>query len=842
MLRGLLLSTLATVAWGQTPSWPPSGQCSANGTAFWSAQCPSLTTNVVPITVTQYAAGSFANVNLSSLTTIDEARAVLQGASAVKAMSGLRSESTDYYNSSLTNIMITFCYYTSTADDLARCVPASSPYAQKNKGNNSNTCMNVTGNGSCVAQGLCERLPNCMWPRADPTQPRLPRFTDDQINAARDWVTTSYAKSLAPYAGPGIAFAVLTFLGFGAFFILRCFCNRCGGRDPAERGYTWCGVMTPGIAFFIFSIVIFICSVAAYVQNNTVTARFHDLLSVLTDTINNLNANSNNWLAPLRSIQDLQATSTAKVQSVLADTTWVTSSAAKLKALGDSFDTYYSSGFPQTCVQNGAVCLTCPSSICGGSTATPKAVLSDWNSMATQLEKTFQLTRDAMYSGTTTIFSAANDAEDALTAVAAATANSGSTVSQVQTTFDSISYARTGLVLSIFILGLFVAFLGMAGFLKGICKDKSKWIHLLHVSWGLGVILCIISFVVASCLVAVSAVWFDGCQYLDMVMNDMTPYFSAETSRVVGACIHSTSVLTAIGMVSAYGTSCEIAERYRTAQKLGMMTRFQSLNQLGMEILSYNESQFGWDSQVHYGLVSTAATAMSSDMNKMGDFSVLEKPWTLYGEQSAGGSCTSDADPPKCYMKTKCSTSTSATCYSAFTDAIDYTRARNSIRSKLQTMRQDFIGDVGFSNSPGWPGGDASISSIARAYAQKLETFVTTTITPVASLGVWNQVNALQCTSASGCGWINEEYAMVHSLLCQDLLGACLNIALSVFMNALFLLPMAICGIVLQKRLRAIRGGTYGAMEPPAPGVELTGRQKLEKKLEALTKGQMTPV
>ncbi|RHY30476.1 hypothetical protein DYB32_004287 [Aphanomyces invadans] len=141
----------------------------------------------------------------------------------------------------------------------------------------------------------------------------------------------------------------------------------------------------------------------------------------------------------------------------------------------------------------------------------------------------------------------------------------------------------------------------------------------------------------------------------------------------------------------------------------------------------------------------------------------------------------------------------------------------------------------------GWKGGDKSVIELSRAYAQRLEKFVTTTLTPMADLNVWTQVNALQCTGAPGCGWINEEYAIVHTILCQDLLGACLNIALSVFMNALFLLPMAVCGIVLQKRLRAIRGGTYGAMEPPAGGAtELTGRQKLEKKLEALTKGQTT--
>ncbi|RHY10547.1 hypothetical protein DYB38_008524 [Aphanomyces astaci] len=438
MLRWFFLSNAAVaVAVAADPSWPPTGQCSVPGYTSWTSQCPSLTTSVMPIVVTKRDVGGFGNVNMSALDTLDEARAVLQGTSAVNAMKGMRSESVEYYNSSLANMMITFCYVTSTADELDRCVPPTSPHAQRNKGNASNTCLVVPGDGSCAAKNLCERLPNCLWPTADPT-------------------------------------------------------------------------------------------------------KMHDLLDVLTEVIGNLNINSKNLLAPLHAIQDLQGITTAQVQSVLADTSWVTAGALQLQSIGDNFDLTYTNAFPKTCIQNGDVCLTCPATICGGSSVAPQATLTEWRVVADQLESTFQMTRDAVYSGSVTLFSAANDAEDMLTSVASATSDSGATVASVQMTFDSISYTRSGLVLSIFILGLFVAFLGMAGFVKGICKEKTKWVHLLHASWGLGVVLCIISFVVASCLIAVSAVWFDGCQYLDMVMNDMTPYFSAETSRVVGACIKGT--------------------------------------------------------------------------------------------------------------------------------------------------------------------------------------------------------------------------------------------------------------------------------------------------------------
>ncbi|RLN99535.1 hypothetical protein DYB28_002656 [Aphanomyces astaci] len=537
MLRWFFLSNAAVaVAVAADPSWPPTGQCSVPGYTSWTSQCPSLTTSVMPIVVTKRDVGGFGNVNMSALDTLDEARAVLQGTSAVNAMKGMRSESVEYYNSSLANMMITFCYVTSTADELDRCVPPTSPHAQRNKGNASNTCLVVPGDGSCAAKNLCERLPNCLWPTADPT-------------------------------------------------------------------------------------------------------KMHDLLDVLTEVIGNLNINSKNLLAPLHAIQDLQGITTAQVQSVLADTSWVTAGALQLQSIGDNFDLTYTNAFPKTCIQNGDVCLTCPAIICGGSSVAPQATLTEWRVVADQLESTFQMTRDAVYSGSVTLFSAANDAEDMLTSVASATSDSGATVASVQMTFDSISYTRSGLVLSIFILGLFVAFLGMAGFVKGICKEKTKWVHLLHASWGLGVVLCIISFVVASCLIAVSAVWFDGCQYLDMVMNDMTPYFSAETSRVVGA--------------------------------------------------------------QHYGIVKTAADAIGSDMVAMANYAVLDRPWTLFVNGALPADCTSDTDPALCYMKTKCTGGVATPCYTTFRDALVYTRARNSVQDKLMRMRQDFVGGVNYPNSIG---------------------------------------------------------------------------------------------------------------------------------------------
>ncbi|KAF0720210.1 Aste57867_479 [Aphanomyces stellatus] len=842
MHRTLCLVLLSSRVLGQAPAWPPAGQCSVPGLALWTAQCPTLTAGNTPITVTQVEAGTFQNVNMSSLNTLDEARAVLQGASAVNAMKGMRSENFDYYNNSLRSIMIVLCKVTSTDADLQRCVSPSSPYAQRNGGNQSSTCLVMTDAGNCAAQGLCERLPNCMWNTVDPTQPRLPRYSADDINAANQWVSSAYAKSLAPYAGPGVAFAVLTALGFFAFFILRCFFNKCGGRDPVERGYTWCAVMFPGVAFFIFSLVIFICSVAAYVQNNTVTTKMASLFSVLNEVINNLNVNTKYWLTPIRQIQADQQLTVAQVQSILASTSWVPQGGNQLLALGQYFDQTYTTGFPSVCVGNGQYCLACPPNLCGTDSIVPRVTLAGWKAITDQLDATFQLTRDMVYSGPSTVFSATNAAEDVLTVLLGATNSSGTTVNSIQSTFNSVTAARTGGVLGIFVLGLFVSFLGMIGFLKGICKDKTKWVNLLHVSWALGVILCIVSFTVASTLVAVSAVWYDGCQYLDMVMNNMTPYFSAGTSAVVGSCVQGTSVLAALGMTTTYGTSCEITERYRVAQSLQMTTRLATLASLSENMLAYRDTNFGYDVNVHKSLLSAAATAMGSDMptlSKSPNYAVLESPWMLFSATTAG-TCTTDVDPPACYMKLKCNGSTTA-CYTAYNDARVYTAADNKINAMLLTMRQDFTGAVNSPNSPGWPtNAPASILDAARTFVKQLDLFLTQTIKPVANLDIWTQVDALQCTAATGCGWINQEYAMVHSILCQDLLGACLNIALSVFINALFLLPMAICGIILQKRLRGIRGGSYGNVEAPAAEGQLTGRQKLEKKLEALAKGQTT--
>ncbi|KDO17601.1 hypothetical protein SPRG_16979, partial [Saprolegnia parasitica CBS 223.65] len=148
-------------------SWPPANQCSAAGFATWATQCPSLLATNAPTKVTQPQTGSLKATNLSTLDTLDQARVVLQGRSAVQAMDGLRSESASWYNTSLTNMMIAFCHLTSTAADLTRCVPNTSTNAARDR---NNACIVVPGNGSCAAlPGQCERLANCLWPTPNPS-------------------------------------------------------------------------------------------------------------------------------------------------------------------------------------------------------------------------------------------------------------------------------------------------------------------------------------------------------------------------------------------------------------------------------------------------------------------------------------------------------------------------------------------------------------------------------------------------------------------------------------------------------------------------------------------------
>ncbi|KDO22282.1 hypothetical protein SPRG_12121 [Saprolegnia parasitica CBS 223.65] len=785
-------------------SWPPANQCSATGFATWATQCPSLLATNAPTKVTQPQTGSLKATNLSTLDTLDQARVVLQGRSAVQAMDGLRSESASWYNTSLTNMMIAFCHLTSTAADLTRCVPNTSTNAARDR---NNACIVVPGNGSCAAlPGQCERLANCLWPTPNPNiSPRQPRFSQAQIDTALSWIQETYAESLVPYAAPGVTLAVLTFFGFVGFFVLRCVCNKCGGRDPIERGYTWCAVLIPGVSFFLFSLAIFICSVAAYIQNNSVTARMHDLFASLNEVLANAQIYAKNLLTPLNAIETSQATTVAAMKGALGSTDWIVSGAKALQTMGAAIDSTYTTAFPTTCVDSDKVCLTCPAALCGTATVQARAITAAMATTASQLDATFQLARATMYDGSATLFNAINTAQFNLDVLASATNNSNAAVSTVQTSFDEISYGRSGLVLCIFILGLFVSLLGMIGFARGVCKNNSKMVHLLHVSWILGVLLCIISFVVASLLIAVSALWYDGCKYLDMIVTNMAPYFSAETSSILTSCIQGTSTLAALQMTPAYTASCGLFERLSVAQSVAPLTTFQQLQ--NNPITVYGLSDFGYSADIQASLLSEALRDMPPQKVTATNVGQLETPWELYETTLASADCKADdADPAMCFMLKKCNAGSS--CLVAFQDARIYAKAAVKIQSNLYMMNQDYQGNTNYNNSKGWPGGSQSLLNAGLSYATKLNAFVTTQLPPLTKLSVWSQINAVECTSNEGCSWINQEYAIVHDLLCQDLLGLCLNIALCVFLVALFLLPLAVCGILLQKRLRGIRGAT----------------------------------
>ncbi|OQS00083.1 phosphatase 2C [Thraustotheca clavata] len=835
-MSSLLLFAFTTGTYGQ--SWPPTNQCSANGYSTWDKQCPSLTASNVQTVVTQPQSGALKSTNLSSLDTLDQARAVLQGQSAVQAMSGLRSQSTSWYNASLTNMMIAFCQLTSTSADLTRCVTNTSIHAARDR---NNLCIVSPGNGSCVVSGLCERQANCMWPTPISGKPRSPRYTQDQIDSALSWVQTSYAESLVPYAAPGITLAVLSFFSFLLFFIMRCFCNRCGGRNPVERGYTWCSVLIPGVTFFLISFAIFICCIAAYVQNNNVTSSMHILFTQLAETLNDAQIFANNLLSPLQALQASQASTVSAFQSSLNNTSWIVKGAATLQSMGAAIDSTYTNAFPKVCVGSSSqYCLSCPTALCGTATTQPQALAAKIATTAQQLDTTFQVARTTIYSGSNTLFQAVNEAEFEVRVLSSATNNSNKAVSTVESSFDDISYSRTGLVLSIFVIGLVVSLLGMIGFLRGVCKDKSKFVHLLHISWILGVILCIISFVVASLLMAVSALWFDGCKYLDMIVNNMSPYFSAETSELLTSCIQGTSTLVALEMSSAYQISCGLYERLSIAQSIDANSFTQQLQALSLMV--YGLSDFGYSTATQNTLVQTSLKNLPTGWKSTNNVADFETPWILYsGNQSAN--CTSDPDPAACYIDTVQKCAKDSVCYTAFQDARTYAKTAKSIQNTLWMMHQDFQGNTNYNNSANWPSDSQSMLQASLAYSNQLSSFLTSQIPPLTNLNVWKQLNTLQCTSSDGCSWINQEYAIVHNVLCQDLLGTCLNIALCVFLVALFLIPLAICGIILQKRLRGIRGGAYGAMEQPdavAPEVKLTGKAKLQAKLDALTKGKIT--
>lgn len=826
--------------------------CSARAEAAWQARCPARTSSNLALLPLADMSATEINIDESDVAeTYRAARLTALRLSATvgnAAMEGMRKKSKSWYETSLRHLVTYFCVQITDAADLERCVAPSSKDAARDA---DGKCVALTGADSCSNKGLCERESNCKWDDVVAgAASRRELFTSADVAAATKWVERGYPSSLAPFVAPGIVFAVLTALSCVGFVVLRCVFNRCGGRNPRDKGYTRCDILIPSVVFMVCTLAVFICSVVTVAQNTNVSDGVNGVLNSLNTTFVNIEIFATNLQTPLAAAEVQVKAASESVGSQVQNLEWITTDGQKLAKMVQDFAAIYTAQGPfpsKTCNASSASCVSCPDSVCG---APLKAYTSSAGSISTQstglmatavqgLELTFvNKSRD--------ILSGIRAANLEISGVEAMTKRSKELVEVVKSTFDEYSFSRGALVFSVFFFGFISSLLGSFAIFKGVCTKKSPWVHMLHISWTLGTLVCILGFVLSASLLAVGAVWYDSCSYMNIMQADVSPYVPSELATIVNACFRDTSILEPLGIDSHLGFACAMDDAY-TSINTTDFTAFKTLTAAyGAKVADYGLRDFGFSSTTSRDLLATLNTAVASagvgvSSTKSFTQETVVAPWSVYSDASSEYGCgaknlTSDAIP-LCYMEGKCASGTGPTsskdkCSTAFANAYNYVLSFNKISEMIDEMREDLLGDTGKGFSPSWSY-PVSITEFADDYFTRLSTVRTSTLdTLMQSTGdvgkVLATVDKLRCSQS--CGWINISFNAIHNSLCNDILGTTLAISLCVLFLCIFLVPMVVTGITLQKRLRGVKKGTYEQLERRLQEIEMKNKEEARAK------------
>ncbi|TMW57380.1 hypothetical protein Poli38472_003305 [Pythium oligandrum] len=846
--KALLLVALTSLAIAGV--YGDDATCSATATASWKSKCISRTAgnrDFLPLTDLQAGDVNLDDTNLAD--TYRQARLTalkLSGQVGSAAMANMRRKSVTWYELSLKKMLTFFCVETASAQDLERCVVPTSPLAERDV---SGACVQLLDNTSCSSQGLCERRSNCKWDDAiDGALSRRELFTAANATAAEKWMEKDYPTSFAPFLAPGVVFAVLTALSCVGFLLLRCVFNQCGGRNPREKGYTKCDIVVPAVIFMVCSAAVFICSFITVAQNTNISEGVTGVLNSLNVTLENIDIFAVNVKTPLeQAAQQLQNAQIA-VASQVKDTDWIVAEGNTLRQMLNDFSTIYQNQGPfpfKTCDATSVSCVTCPDKVCGSplKAFVNNASVSMDNSSGA-VARTVQTMQDTFLNKSANISLSLRRATIEIQELANLSESSSAVVDVIRTTFDDYSFSRSALVLSVFLFGIVASLLGMGAIFKGVCKKKTAWVQLLHVSWLLGTLVCILGFVLGTSLLAVGALWYDACNYMNILHTDLTPYFPSRVAGIVNACFNDSSILKPLQLEDALAFQCQIDDNYAMLSKADFNALTAMTTTYGAQVSEYGLRDFGFDSSVSRDLIARANTGVK-DANRAPTKSFTQDnivtPWEAYGETAASGCSNTSlsADQiPVCYMESKCQSGTAPTsakdkCKEAFNTAYYYVLSFAKISQMLDEMREDLLGDTGKGFSPSWSY-DVSIAEFARSYFAKLASVRTSNLAYLMNgeVGkVIENIEHVRCTES--CGWINISFNAVHGAMCSDILGTTLGISVCVFFLCFFLIPMIVTGITLQKRLRGAKKGTYEELEKRL--------QQLETKQRESARGKNSP-
>ena len=451
----------------------------------------------------------------------------------------LRDKSLDYYESIVDYIIMFNC-----DRDLARirCVDEDSLEAAKDW---NDKCIQAAD--LICPTGTCERISNCYWKPVVSNQFREKRFHDDEYDEAEDalldWQDQeSYIGGMLKFAIPGLGIAVGLLLLWIIYFLGRmcccCLwksCDQCNvcSPIPKQEGYNICWeIRFPISLYFICLVGIVFTGTLAYIGNE-------DISNACTNTFNygrGLLADSQKFLdrskEPLVNIESIAYDAANDAQFIFGGTEYVQKAANMIKVSFVNYGVVHSEGIDLSDSRSefNEVVTTFQDKI--------DPIVLDITSMLSTLEQD-------VYSNVDNIQIALSSAIEKIDTFRNKTLHWDDEIDKVESKEANFRDLRRGFVLSLFVVSLVFAVIGLVAVLYSKQNAESAILYFLNVTWIFCALLGTLSFILASVSLCFSLFWFDTCKLSAVVISDFEPIVGEAAAAGVNACFDGTNLAVA---------------------------------------------------------------------------------------------------------------------------------------------------------------------------------------------------------------------------------------------------------------------------------------------------------
>jgi len=760
---------------------------------------------------------------------------------AVEFFSGLRGGSDAFYTEKIAALMGLYCLEVEVTKELdgtiSRYVANDDPMAATvdDDGCKENSegqipigckCIELSGDfdpppPTQSGRDYCEVIESCYWGPIVENEARVVKIQNEDTVEAD--VEQYYVDLGIQYLATPIALAVINFLATFVFFILRCCCGKCSGKngDKATLSeYSKTEKMVPIFFFMLFSLIIVILAAMAHTGNDSIT---EGLFDTTTAAITGLDTMELFMEASAKTITDIQTVVAGAVDEAvvtLDSTDWVKEGALAVPDLLLAFSAKYAA--------NELLADLDLEDVLNDAVTTARNSTAD---IVTSLDDMLATVKSNLVDAQGDIIYQTDEAIDICETVIESIAGYSEEIQELEQQLESTDLFRKGGVLALFGLTLCLMVLAYVGIIAGLtpCKGDDWTIHFMNLTWIFGSLVATLAFIVGGASLSVSVFWSDVCFFSDLIVGDFGEYVDEQTAIGMNACFNDE------GLVIAYNLTSELDFAGKISSQLDVLS--------DMEIGASMEPVFADIADVGL-LIETDLdlTVLFAELNSLTadgvstkdpvfacvDYTVpqdhsflfteenVRQPWTVHDEgtsatwsgesfQRSGtesgleymqrvytSNCNSDAFPPV-----------------PFDEAIEaaWTVASGTVQIK-EDMFRDLGIDADICAALGCPtddfGSDFSINSFLVDYTEDLVELQDTMLAWADSVigDAIALVEEFQCNAY--CGFMAKAYNSMHESLCSTTLGGFQVVSLALLFLAVCLIPVVITSAIMVVRLRGL--------------------------------------